>query len=231
MFDVDGCPVCKKLCCCGDKNPACQKKYHCYKKCEVFKSSKLNNSKSSTRKRGSKYSKSSMNGPLLVSPYVVPTTPTRTQTSLLVRPPLPEKVNRKAQHLLPLSLVLKNLHRLPPFPTASKPLLSSTSTFNSTVTNTNTKTLDDLLFERQKEEEKSQFSQCSHDSKSWGTGLSNSEQNSQPFSQSVFEKSLTSRLSSPNHHSSSKAFGSIDTLAEALEILNSHQQQCQHQQR
>lgn len=30
---VDGCPVCKKLCCCWKKTPECTHIYHCYKKC------------------------------------------------------------------------------------------------------------------------------------------------------------------------------------------------------
>lgn len=33
----NGCPVCKFLCCCGDKTLYCQQKYHCYKKCPVSK--------------------------------------------------------------------------------------------------------------------------------------------------------------------------------------------------
>lgn len=32
IFD-NGCPVCKKLCCCSHKSLQCQRKYHCYKKC------------------------------------------------------------------------------------------------------------------------------------------------------------------------------------------------------
>lgn len=29
VFDLNGCPVCKKRCCCALKNPNCNKLYHC----------------------------------------------------------------------------------------------------------------------------------------------------------------------------------------------------------
>lgn len=35
---ADGCPVCKKMCCCADKTPYCARKHHCYRKCPVSKS-------------------------------------------------------------------------------------------------------------------------------------------------------------------------------------------------
>lgn len=34
MFE-NGCPVCKKLCCCGNKSPFCSSTFHCYRKCPV----------------------------------------------------------------------------------------------------------------------------------------------------------------------------------------------------
>ena len=208
VFDSHGCPVCKKLCCCSDKNRNCQKKYHCYKKCEIYKTKPHSNNLCGEN-RNLKRSRlaGSTNGPLFVSPHLIPNTPTRTETSLLVKPPFPEQASRQSQHLLPLSIVMKNLHRLPPW-LPPKPLLSSIST------NSAASTMD-----------YSQLSQCSHDSKSWGSGLSNCDQNSQPFSQSVFEKSLTNKLSSPSSRTGANTYGSINTLAEALEILNAQQDQ------
>ena len=217
MLDSNGCPVCKNLCCCSEKNPNCQKKHHCYKKCEVYKS-KSNMNSMREGARNSKRSKSANESvrPLFVSPHLIPNTPTRTETSLLVKPPCPEQVDRQSQHLLPLSTVLRNLHRLPPLPTASKALLSS---IKKSQTSGNANVLDFLLRKQHKDEEKSQFSQCSHDSKSWGSGLSNCDQSSQPFSQSVFENTPVIKLSSPISRTETKAYSSINTLAEALEIL------------
>ena len=200
VFDLNGCPVCKKLCCCALKNPNCNKLYHCYKKCQIYKAFPIINSNIKNISKKNKTSRnSSTNSPFYVSPFVIPHTSSRTQISLLVTPPLPEHLNQNNQHLLPLSLVLDNFHRLPKLPTASTPLLSST---------TNSNTLDHLLLQQQKEEEKSQFSQCSHDSKSWGSALSNSEQNSQGvFSQSVFEKTAI-KFSSPSNSSNGGLKGS-----------------------
>lgn len=37
---ADGCPVCKKLCCCAEKSHLCTRQNHCYRKCPVSKLTK-----------------------------------------------------------------------------------------------------------------------------------------------------------------------------------------------
>lgn len=41
---VDGCPVCKRMCCCAVKSSTCPRVHHCYRKCPVSKSGVDSNS-------------------------------------------------------------------------------------------------------------------------------------------------------------------------------------------
>lgn len=45
---ADGCPVCKKLCCCAEKSHLCTRQNHCYRKCPVSKLTKAITSNSSS---------------------------------------------------------------------------------------------------------------------------------------------------------------------------------------